>query len=95
MGLLDFFKRKSAEELERERREKLLRQGRIADGTILDCQLTDQGEVVYYTYSVHGADFESSQLLTEFQRQQRAKYAPGAHVGIRFDPRQHGNSVVE
>jgi hypothetical protein len=95
MGLLDFFKRKSAAEIERERREKLLRHGRIADGTILDCQSTEQGEVVYYTYSVHGADFESSQLLTETQRRELLKYAPGAHVGIRFDPRQHANSIVE
>jgi hypothetical protein len=95
MGLLDFFSRKTKEELERERREKLLRHGRIADGTILDRETTEAGEVVYYVYSVHGADFESSQLLTEAQRREPVKYSPGAHVGIRFDPRQHGNSVVE
>ena len=95
MGLFDLFKAKKVP-TEGERREILLKKGRITEGTILDSEVTaDGGEIVYYFYTIHGVDFESSDRLTEKQKQNPIKYAPGAKVSIRFDPRNHGNSVLD
>lgn len=94
MGIFDFFRKKKEVDLEKQRREKLLQNGRITDGTIIDSETTAEGEVVYYYYSIHGVDFESSEILTDEQRLDPLKYAPGAKVGVRFDPKQHGNSIL-
>ena len=78
------------------RRRLLLATGRITDGLIIDTSINDAGEeVVYYSYTLNGVDFESSDILTVEQRNQPAKYAPGAHIGVRYDQRNQGNSVVE
>jgi hypothetical protein len=95
MGIFDRFRKKKDIDLEAERREKLLRFGRITDATIVDSETTETGEeVVYYYYSVHGTDFESSQILTAEQLSEPLKYAPGAKVGVRYDQKQHGNSIL-
>jgi hypothetical protein len=74
----------------------LLAKGRITDGVILDAEINSANEeVVFYLYTLNGVDFESSDLLTADQRLDRVKYAPGATVGIRYDPRNQGNSIVE
>jgi hypothetical protein len=44
---------------------------------------------------LNGVDFESSEILTAEQRLSPAKYAPGAKVGVRYDPRNQGNSIIE
>jgi len=94
MGFFDIFSRKK-EDAEAKRREILLSKGRIADGTIIDTAISETGEeIAYYCYSIAGVDFESSEILTEEQRNS-IKYAPGASVGIRFDPRNHGNSTLD
>ena len=77
-----------------ERREHLRQKGRICDGTIIDSETAAQGEIVFYVYSVHGVDFESSELLSEEQLIDPLKYAPGAKVGVRYDPKNHGNSML-
>lgn len=95
MGLLNIFRRKEKIDLEVKRRAELQICGRITDGTITDSEINEKGdEIVYYFYSVQGVDFESSELLTEEQKQNPLKYAPGAKVGIRFDPKNHGNSML-
>ncbi|MCU1290711.1 MAG: hypothetical protein JWN60_2940 [Acidobacteria bacterium] len=95
MGLFNIFKRKEKIDLEAMRREQLQVSGRITDGTITDSEINEKGEeIVYYFYSIQGVDFESSELLSEEQRQNPLKYAPGAKVGIRFDPKNHGNSML-
>jgi hypothetical protein len=94
MGFFDIFRRKK-EHAEAKRRELLLRKGRIADGTIIDTGISESGEeIAYYHYSIAGVDFESSEVLREEQRNS-IKYAPGARVGVRFDPRNHGNSTLD
>ncbi len=78
------------------RRRFLLASGRITDGVILDSEVNSSGdEIVFYLYTLNGVDFESSDILTDDQRLDRAKYAPGAKVGIRYDPKNQGNSIVE
>jgi hypothetical protein len=96
MGLLDFFKRRKNAPTEIERREFLLKNGRITEGTIIDSDTKENGdEIVYYFYTIQGVDFESSDTLTEKQRENPLKYAPGAKVSVRFDPKNHGNCVLE
>lgn len=78
-----------------DRRSHLRAVGRITDGIIIDCDETPKGEIVYYVYTLNGVDFESSELLSEEQRRDPLKYAPGAKVGVRYDPKNQGNSMLE
>jgi hypothetical protein len=95
MGLLDRVLRRRPPAAA-DRRSQLLSHGRITDGVILDSDINSAGdEVVVYMYTLNGVDFESCDILTEDQRRDRLKYAPGAKVGIRYDPRNQGNSIVE
>ncbi|MEO7540090.1 MAG: hypothetical protein ABIV21_08680 [Pyrinomonadaceae bacterium] len=95
MGLLDRLKRKQPPDPDGRRRH-LLASGRITDGVILDSEVNAAGEeVAVYLYTLNGVDFESSDLLTPEQRSDGAKYAPGVRVGIRYDPRNQGNSIIE
>ncbi|HLM59289.1 MAG TPA: hypothetical protein VK308_00665 [Pyrinomonadaceae bacterium] len=95
MGFFDIFKAKKKVNSEVERREFLLAKGRITDGAIIDSEMTDAGEeIVFYYYNIQGVDFESSEILTAEQRENPLKYAPGAKVGVRFDPKNHGNSML-
>lgn len=95
MGIIDKILRRKAVDLDA-RRRLLLANGRITDGVILDTEINDAGEeVAIYSYTLNGVDFESSDVLTQAQRLDRAKYAPGAKVGIRYDQRNQGNSILE
>lgn len=95
MGLFDIFKSKKKIPSENERREFLLSKGRITEGTIIDSAVSETGEeIVYYYYNIQGVDFESSEFLTGEQRENPLKYAPGAKVSVRFDPKSHGNSIL-
>jgi len=96
MRLFDIFKRRKPEISDNGRQEFLLKRGRITEGTIIDSDTMQNGdEIVYYFYTINGVDFESSDILNEKQKQDPIKYAPGAKVSIRFDPRNHGNSVLD
>ena len=96
MGLFGLFKkRKDTIDVHAERRKLLLANGRLTDGKIIDTETTPQGdEVVYYVYTLNGVDFESSELLDSEQKSDLLKYAPGAKVGVRYDPRNQGNSML-
>jgi hypothetical protein len=96
MALLDRFRRKKEEDGEVMRRARLLLTGRIAEGMVFDVSTDDSGEVthIFYSYNITGVDYESSQSLNHAQRRRPSDYAPGAHVTVRYDPHQPGNSVV-
>ena len=95
MGLLDLFRRKKTD-TEAARRALLMRTGRIGEGVVLDVTTTDANDIthVYYSYSVNGVEYESSQSLDEAQRQRQGDYYPGARITVRFDPRRPANSAV-
>lgn len=96
MGLFNIFKPKQTVDLEKQRREFLLTKGRICDGTILESETAENGdEIVFYFYNIQGVDFESSEILTADKLQDPLKYAPGARIGVRFDPKNHGNSILD
>jgi hypothetical protein len=95
MGIFDRFRKKKELPNENSRREFLLKNGRITEGTIIDSETLDSGEeIVYYYYNIQGVDFESSDILTDKQKENAIKYAPGAKVSIRFDPKNHGNCIL-
>ena len=95
MGIRDFFKRNKTDD-EAERRQALLRMGRITEGSIFDVITDEAGAIthVFYNYEINGVEYESSQLLDAGQRQRSGDYFPGARVTVRFNPRQPGNSLV-
>ncbi|HEV7395118.1 MAG TPA: DUF3592 domain-containing protein [Pyrinomonadaceae bacterium] len=94
MGFLDRFRRKKDDESSRIAR--LLKTGRIVEGRIVDVTEETDGRVtqVFFSYSVGGVDYESSQLLSPEQQQSHVRYIPGARVTIRYDPRQPPNCTV-
>jgi hypothetical protein len=95
MPFLSFFRRKTVDTAAA-RRERLLQTGRITEGTILDCDGASDEDItqITYVYVINGAEYESSENLTEVQRKNPAAYTPGAKVSIRYDQRQPGNSIV-
>ncbi len=96
MGFFDRFTKKKKTPDENSRRDFLLNNGRITEGTIIDNEILDSGdEIVFYVYNIQGVDFESSDVLTEKQKESPVKYAPGAKVSIRYDPKNHGNCVLD
>ena len=95
MGIFRLFKRREKTDPIAERRAFLLVHGRITDGRIIDTETNGHGEeIVFYLYTLNGVDFESSELLSEEQRRDPLKYAPGAKVGVRYDPKNQGNSML-
>lgn len=95
MGIIDkILRRKKTDP--HARRRLLLANGRITDGMIIDSEINESGEeIVFFTYTLNGVDFESSDILTIEQRREPVRYAPGARVGIRYDQKNQGNSIVE
>ncbi len=78
------------------RRRNLLANGRITDGSILDTKIDSEGrELVVFVYTLNGVDFESADELTPEQKLRAEDYAPGSRVGIRFDPKNQYDSIVE
>ncbi len=93
--MFDYFRRKK-EDPEIGRRATLLRAGRIADGAIFDIETDANGgtTLIFYSYTVNGVEYESSQYLDSEQVLHLGDYSPGATVTIRFDPHQPVNSLV-
>ena len=93
MGLFDFLKRNKMDP-ELKRRMMLSQFGRVTEGTILEERPDRNNEFVYFVYNANGAEYESSDKLTPEQRADGARYAPGAKVTVRYDPKQPGNSIL-
>lgn len=91
---LDRFRRKQEDEASRIAR--LSKTGRMADGSILDAVIDDDGKVlqVTYTYILAGVQYESSQDLSATQQERSKEYAPGRQIVVRYDPKQPANSIV-
>ena len=94
MGILNKLRRKKLP-TEAERRAFLLASGRITEGVIIDSDTRGDEEIVYYMYTLNGVDFESSERLSDIQKREPIKYAPGQKIGVRYDPKNQGNSILE
>jgi hypothetical protein len=93
-------KRKTADDLERERREMLNEIGRITDGTVIDVQEVNSGTqkpatMLIYHYDVAGVSYEASQDVTYLrQRINLHSCRLGVPASVRYDPQNPGNSMV-
>jgi hypothetical protein len=93
--MLNLFRKKKAEITDAERKEQLRKNGRITDGIIIEtATATDGREVVYFTYTLNGVDFESSEILTKEQASDPLRFAAGQKVSIRYDQKNQGNSTL-
>ena len=93
-------KPKSAEELERKRREWLDQVGRITDGTVIDVQELPAEEhrsstMLIYQYDVAGVSYEASQDVTYLRQWVNLHSCRlGLPTSVKYDPQNPGNSLV-
>jgi hypothetical protein len=93
-------KKKTPEELERERRAWLDGVGRITDGTVIDVQeIPSEGRSaaihLIYKYDVAGVSYECSQDVTYLRQWINLHSCRlGLHTSVKYDPQNPGNSLV-
>lgn len=96
-------KRPTEEELERLRRQQLVKVGRIIDGTILDISDVDASEsgreggmqLILYKYEIAGVVYECSQEVTHLKDlvniyECRLSFP----CSVRYDPHRPTNSII-
>ena len=92
-------KPKTADDLERERRQWLDQIGRITDGTVIDVQEMDSGQkpatLLIYQYDVAVVSYEASQDVTYLRQWINLHSCRlGLPTSVRYDPHNPGNSIV-
>jgi hypothetical protein len=96
-------KRPSPDELERERRDALIKNGRIIDATVLDINELSPEEsdrplgmqLILYQYDVAGVTYECSQDVTLLQHVVDIhKIRLSFPASVRYDPHNPGNSLI-
>jgi hypothetical protein len=96
-------KKPTEEELERQRRQHLVKEGRIIDGTILDISDVDEQEsgrpggmqLILYKYEISGVTYECSQDVTNLKDcvniyECRLSFP----CSVRYDPHRPTNSII-
>ena len=100
VGLLARRRRKSPEDIERERRTRITQKGRITDGNILDVQELDLNgrgwaQMLIYQYDVAGVSYEASQDITYLRQWVNLHSCRlGVPTSVTYDPQNPGNSQV-
>lgn len=93
-------RRKTPEQLERERRIRISEKGRITDGTVIDVSevaMNGSGEMqlLIYQYDVSGVTYEASQDVTSLRHMvDLHSCRTGLMTSIKYDPANPGNSIV-
>jgi hypothetical protein len=96
-------KRPTEEELERQRRQHLVKAGRIMDGTILDISDVGPSEsgraggmhLILYRYEIAGVVYECSQDVTQLKEHVNIyECRLSFPCSVRYDPRCPTNSIV-
>ena len=92
-------RRKTPEQMERQRRDFLQQVGRIIDGTVIDVAEIDQHgspvQLLIYTYDVAGVSYEASQDVTHLRQHiDMHTCRIGLPASIKYDPQNPGNSIV-
>ncbi len=99
-GMWLFKKRKSPEQMERERRQRISTEGRITDGTVIDVshlEMNGAGEaqLLIYKYDVAGVSYEASQDITHLRHLVDLHACRiGLPASIKYDPDNPLNSIV-
>jgi hypothetical protein len=93
-------RRKSPEQREHERRERLNQVGRITDGTVIDVsELNENGrgamQLLIYNYDVRGVSYEASQDITHLRQfVDLHSCRIGVPTSVKYDPQNPGNSII-
>src|SRR5438270_14101507 len=93
-------RRKTPDQMERERRIHLSETGRITDGTVIDVnemQTHTAGELqlLIYHYDVAGVSYEASQDVSSLRHLvDLHSCRSGLMTSIKYDPSNPGNSIV-
>lgn len=96
-------RRPSPDELERERRELLVQQGRIIDATVIDISDLNAEEsgrpngmqLILYKYEAAGVVYECSQDVTMLRHLVNIYDCRlGFPASVRYDPHNPGNSLI-
>ncbi len=91
--------RKTPEQIERERRQRLSLHGRICDGTVIDVHEVESNasgaQYIVYTYEIGGVAYEASQDITHLRQYVDIHSCKlGLPTSIRYDPQNPGDSIV-
>ena len=77
------------------RRALLLQSGRLGEANILEINSdADGNELLAYSYTIGGVDYETVQRLDPEQLSRKDTYLPGSRADMRFDPHRPANSLV-
>ncbi len=93
-------RRKTPEQLERERRMRLSTHGRIIDGTVIDAQEMPNAsgnpiQLLIYRYDVSGVSYEASQDITHLRQFVDIHTCQiGLPSSVKYDPQNPGDSIV-
>jgi hypothetical protein len=80
----------SPEERERQRRERLVSQGKMGDATLTEVH----DDLIVYAYVVRGVEYIASQDVSGLRDRVPADLASLASVLVRYDARNPANSIV-
>jgi hypothetical protein len=93
-------RRKTPEQLERERRQRISEIGRITDGAVIDVNEmsvngAEEMQLLVYRYDVAGVSYEASQDITNLRhRVDLHSCRSGLMTSVKYDPSNPGNSIV-
>jgi hypothetical protein len=93
-------KKKTIEEREEERRERLDKLGRLIDGTVIDVVELNAGEpnasqLLIYNYDVAGVQYEASQDVTHLRQYVDLHNCRiGVPTSVKYDAQNPTNSIV-
>lgn len=93
-------RKKTADEIERERRRWLNEVGRITDGTVIDVQEINHdahrpATMLIFQYDVAGVSYEASQDVTYLRQWINLHSCRlGLPTSVKYDPHNPGNSMV-
>ena len=92
-------RRKTPEQLERERRLRISAHGRITDGTVIDAQeISDEfgaRQMLIFQYDVAGVSYEASQDITHLRQYVDIHTCKvGLPSSVKYNPQNPGDSIV-
>jgi hypothetical protein len=92
-------RRRTPDDIERERREFLNRIGRITDGNVLDVQEVNSDgkslQLIIYQYEIAGVEYNCSQDVTLLRHWVNLHSCRlGLPTSVKYDPQNPGNSII-
>ena len=96
---LKAWRRKTPEEMERQRRLAVNRLGRVAPGHVVEvfpaATSPPEGSLIVYQYEVAGVIYEAGQDVSALPRlRTQAPGLAGQTVSVKYDPKRPTNSII-